>query len=168
MRDRAVVEVLIATGMRISELVGLDLNDIDICAGKCIIYGKGRKERPAFFTPRALVHLEEYLAERRQITDCEPALFLNFRRKGGIYTRLSDDSIRHMLNAIVASDRRLAGLNLHPHMFRAYLATYMSRHGASIKDIQRILGHSNINTTSECYIIDDDDSMKQVHELFAA
>ena len=167
-RDRAVVEVLIATGMRISELVGLDLNDIDICAGKCIIYGKGRKERPAFFTPRALVHLEEYLAERRQITDCEPALFLNFRRKGGIYTRLSDDSIRHMLNAIVASDRRLAGLNLHPHMFRAYLATYMSRHGASIKDIQRILGHSNINTTSECYIIDDDDSMKQVHELFAA
>lgn len=167
-RDRAVVEVLIATGMRVSELVGLDLNDIDIRAGKCIIYGKGRKERPAFFTPRALVHLEEYLAERRQITDCEPALFLNFRRKGGIYTRLSDDSIRHMLNAIVESDRRLSGLNLHPHMFRAYLATYMSRHGASIKDIQRILGHSNINTTSECYIIDDDESMKQVHELFAA
>ena len=72
-----------------------------------------------------------------------------------------------MLNAIVESDKRLTGLNLHPHMFRAYLATYMSRHGASIKDIQRILGHSNINTTSECYIIDDE-SMKQVHELFAA
>lgn len=167
-RDRAIVELLIATGMRISELVGLNIDSIDVVGKKCTIYGKGRKERPAFFTARAVVHLKEYLEERRQMEDCEPALFVNFRRVGGVHTRLSDDSIRHMLKALVAADARLAGLNLHPHMFRAYLATYMARHGASIKDIQRILGHSNPSVTMECYLIEIVEETQAAHSLYAA
>lgn len=167
-RDRAIVELLIATGMRISELVGLDLDDLDIHSGKCIIYGKGRKERPAFFTPRAIVHLKEYLEERLRVPDSGEALFVNFRKTGGAYTRLSDDSIRHMLKELAKSDDRLAGLNLHPHMFRTYLATYMARHGASLKDIQRILGHSNPNTTMECYLVEIIEETQAAHSLYAA
>ena len=167
-RDRAIVELLIATGMRISELVGLDLDDLDIHSGKCIIYGKGRKERPAFFTPRAIVHLKEYLEERLRVPDSGEALFVNFRKTGGAYTRLSDDSIRHMLKELAKSDDRLAGLNLHPHMFRTYLATYMARHGASLKDIQRILGHSNLNTTMECYLVEIIEETQAAHSLYAA
>lgn len=168
LRDRAIVELLIATGMRISELVGLNLINIDIKEKKCIIYGKGRKERPAFFTARAIVHLKEYLEERRQMTDCEPALFLNTRKVDGIYTRMSDCSIRKMLKDLVASDERLEGLNLHPHMLRRYLATYMARHGASIDEIKRVLGHSNINTTLECYIVEDIRETQAAHQKFAA
>ena len=58
-----------------------------------------------------------------------------------------------MLKAIVAGDPRLEGVNLHPHKFRAYLATYMARHGAAIEDIKEVLGHSNIQTTDECYTL---------------
>ncbi len=168
LRDRAIVEVLIATGMRIGELVRMDLCDVDMQSKKCIIYGKGRKERPAFFTPKALVHLKEYLSIREQVAECDSGLFLNFRRTGKTYTRVSDDSVRNMLKRIVKSDGRLEGVRLHPHMFRAYLATYMSRHGAGIDEIKRILGHSNINTTLECYIVEDVRETQAAHGRFAA
>lgn len=168
-RDRAIVEMLIATGMRVSELVGLDLADIDVNKKRCIVYGKGRKERAAFFTPRALVHLREYIDFRRKLGDDCPALFINLRRSaGGAYGRMLTDSVRGMLNAIVGNDPRLNGLNLHPHMFRAYLATYMARHGASINDIKNVLGHSNINTTAECYLIENVDETQEVHKKCAA
>lgn len=168
LRDRAIVEVLIATGMRIGELVRMDLCDVDIQSKRCIIYGKGRKERPAFFTPKAFVHLKEYLDIREQMKECDSGLFLNFRRKEGIYTRVSDDSVRNMLKRLVKSDKRLEGVQLHPHMFRSYLATYMSRHGAGIDEIKRILGHSNINTTLECYIVEDVRETQAAHGRFAA
>lgn len=168
LRDRAIVEVLIATGMRIGELVRMDVTDVDIQSKKCIIYGKGRKERPAFFTPKSMVHLKEYLKIRGQISECDTGLFLNSRRTKGIYTRISGDVVRNMLKRVVASDCRLSGVQLHPHMFRSYLATYMSRHGAGIDEIKRILGHSNINTTLECYIVEDIRETQAAHEKFAA
>lgn len=168
LRDRAIVEVLVATGMRIGELVHMNLDDVDIKNGKCIIYGKGRKERPAFFTPRALVHLKEYLKVREKMTDCDSGLFLNFRKAKGIYSRIGIAGVQYMLRKLASSDSRLKGLKLHPHMFRSYLATYMLRHGAAIDEIKRILGHSNINTTLECYIVEDIRETQEAHRKFAA
>lgn len=172
-RDRAIVEVLIATGMRISELVGLNVSDVDVHNGKCKIYGKGRKERAAFFTPKAVVHLKEYLEMRMLIKNVpDDALFLNHsqRRINGVlmYTRTGDCTIRNMLKDIVFNDSRLTGLNLHPHMFRSYLATYMARHGAQLKDIKNVLGHANVNTTLECYIVEDVVSIQEAHGKYAA
>lgn len=167
-RDRAIVEILVATGMRISELIGLNIDDIDINRKRCIIYGKGRKERPAFFTPRAIVHLEEYLSWRRKLPDTSPALIINLRKTNSKYERMGSCSIRKMLKTIVANDPRLDGVNLHPHMFRAYLATYMARHGATVQDIARVLGHSNINTAYECYMIEDVDDTQIIHGKCAA
>ena len=167
-RDRAIVEILVATGMRISELVGLDVGDIDITRKRCIIYGKGRKERPAFFTPRAIVHLEAYLEWRQAFPDTSEALFINFRKTGGMYSRICACTVRKMLKDIVLNDPRLVGVNLHPHMFRSYLATYMARHGATVQDIARVLGHSNINTAYECYMIEDVDDTQIIHGKCAA
>lgn len=167
-RDRAIVEILVATGMRVSELVGLNVDDIDINRRQCIIYGKGRKERPAFFTPRAIVHIQEYLNWRKSHPNSSGALIVNVRSTDGEYKRMGACGIRYMLKQIVKEDERLRNLNLHPHMFRAYLATYMARHGASPKDIARVLGHSNINTTYECYIIDDPAETQTIHGRCAA
>lgn len=172
LRDRAIVEVLIATGMRISELTRLNLTDIDVVGKQCVIYGKGRKERYAFFTDRSLVHLKAYIKNRKRMTDCENALFLNDRKSniGGValYRRMINDSVRHMLNGIQRSDPRLEGVRVHPHAFRAYLATYMARHGASLKDIKNILGHANVNTTLECYIVEDLASIQTAHQRYVA
>lgn len=167
-RDKAIVEIFTATGMRVSELVRMNKDDLDFRNNRCIVYGKGRKERPAFFTGRAIVHLQEYLEWRMSLGDDNPALFVNLRKTKGKYTRMLTDSVRNMLKAIVASDPRLAKLNLHPHMFRAYLATYMSRHGAPLKDIKAVLGHANINTTLECYVIEGVEDIQAAHEKYAA
>lgn len=168
LRDRAIVEIFAATGMRVSELIGLNVDDIDVTKKRCIIYGKGRKERPAFFTPRAIVHLKAYLEWRRQLPDACDALIINLRKTNGVYGRMGACSIRKMLDAIVENDPRLEGINLHPHRFRAYLATYMSRHGATVQEIARVLGHSNINTTYECYLLESIDDTQAVHQKCVA
>ena len=108
-RDLAIVDMLAGTGMRISELVGLNRNDIDFRNGRCVVYGKGRKERPAYLTGKAIVHLENYLKSRE---DKEEALFINFRKsrvqkgKRGqqLHGRLGADSIRNMLKKICQND----------------------------------------------------------------
>ena len=170
-RDLAIVDLLAGTGMRIGELVQLNRSDIDFRGGKCIVYGKGRKERPAYLTGRAIVHLENYISSR---TDREEALFINTRksRSGKVeflhYGRTSADSIRNMLKAVCAADERLRNVNLHPHMFRAYLATSMSKRGARAEDIQLVLGHASVETTLQCYIMKDEKCVADAHGRYAA
>lgn len=170
-RDLALVDVLAGTGMRISELCSLNRADVDIQNGKCIIYGKGRKERPAFFTPKAIVHLENYLASRK---DDHPALFVSkWRKRDAVtgeleYKRITTSSVTTMLKQIPKRDPRIKHVNLHPHCFRYYLATTMYRHGAPAEDIQLILGHANVRTTLEHYILRNTDDAYKAHSRYAA
>lgn len=170
-RDLALVDVLAGTGMRISELCALNRADVDIHNGRCVIYGKGRKERPAFFTPKAIVHLENYLASRK---DDHPALFVSKWRKrnpdtGALeYKRITTSSVTTMLKDIPERDPRIKHINLHPHCFRYYLATTMYRHGAPAEDIQLILGHANVRTTLDYYILRNTDDAYKAHSRYAA
>lgn len=169
-RDLALVDVMAGTGMRISELCALNRSDVDIRHGRCVIYGKGRKERPAFFTPKAIVHLENYLASRK---DNHPALFVNKHRvrnklTGEMeYKRITGKGVTSMLKEIPARDKRIEHVNLHPHCFRYYLATMMYRHGAPAEDIQLILGHCNVRTTLEHYILRNTDDAYKAHSRYA-
>jgi len=138
LRNAAIFELLYATGVRVGELVGLDLGDVDLKTGLCRVLGKGKKERIVPVGRKALQALREYLGSERR-GECK-ALFLN--RFG---SRLSDRSIRLLLNCHL----RAAGINkrLSPHGLRHTFATHLLDHGADLRAIQELLGHASLSTT---------------------
>ncbi len=142
LRDRAILELLYGGGLRISELVGLDVAGLDLVAGQAIVRGKGDKERAVLFGEPAVRALQAYLATARpDLADGpEPALFLN--RNGG---RLSARSVqyavrKHALAAGIPED-------VHPHLLRHSFATHLLDGGADIRIVQDLLGHTSANTT---------------------
>jgi integrase/recombinase XerC len=141
-RDLAIFELLYGCGLRISELVGLNLQDIDVSERWMRIRGKGRKEREVPYGERAAEALTRWLADRRPADSAENAVFLNFR--GG---RLTDRSarrvVRFYVNAVLRDD------GLHPHSFRHAFATHMLSSGADLRAIQELLGHSRLSTTQK-------------------
>jgi len=145
-RDRAILELLYASGLRVSEIVGLNLGDIDRNGQMLRVLGKGRKERVVPYGAKASTALETYwpvrgemLAQARGKADHE-AVFLN--HMGG---RLTDRSV-HML---VKKYARLANVNwdLHPHSLRHAFATHLLADGADLRAIQELLGHVSLSTT---------------------
>jgi len=143
-RDRAAMELLYAAGLRVGELVALDLGDVQLQQRVVRVRGKGRKERLVPFGRPAASAIEAYLPERahwrRGVTDEEDPLFVN--QRGG---RLSDRSIRRQLDSAV---RRTADLNhLHPHALRHAFATHLLEAGMDLRAIQELLGHSSLATT---------------------
>lgn len=143
-RDRAVAELLYAAGLRVSELVGLDLGDVSSSQRTLRVRGKGRKERIVPFGRQAAAALEAYLPVRArwrcQVGDEDEPLFVN--QRGG---RLSDRSVRRLLDAAV---RRTADLaHLHPHALRHAFATHLLEAGMDLRAIQELLGHSSLATT---------------------
>ena len=144
LRDRAILELLYATGMRVSELAAMSLTDIDAPAREIRVVGKGNKERIVFFTPVADRALAEYLSLVR-VRDARPgqaetAVFLNSR--GG---RLSVRSIQTIVDR-TASRTRL-GRHVSPHMLRHSFATHLLEEGADLRTIQELLGHADLSTT---------------------
>ena len=145
-RDRAILELLYASGLRVSELVGLDLGDIDRAGQMLRVLGKGRKERVVPFGANAQAALEAYWPVRDEILNrpgSEPeiqAVFLNHYAD-----RLGTRSIR----AIVKKYSRLADVNwdLHPHSLRHAFATHLLADGADLRAIQELLGHVSLSTT---------------------
>lgn len=143
-RDRALLELLYATGLRVSELVGLDLPDVDLASRQLRTLGKGKKERIVPFGEKAAAALREYLRERphpatRKNVD---AIFLNGRGE-----RLTDRSVRRILEKAL----RLAGVTRHasPHALRHSFATHLLAAGADLRSIQELLGHASLSTTQK-------------------
>ena len=135
-RDKAIIHFLSSTGCRISEMVELNRDTVDLDRLECVVHGKGDKERVVFLDAVAAMYIREYLATR---SDDNPALFINRRKQ-----RMQPGGIRDMMV-------RLAGAvgvdHVHPHKFRRTLATELSRHGMPIQEVRILMGHTNIDTT---------------------
>ncbi len=140
-RDRALFEILYGCGLRISELSGLDLNDLDLTEGWMIVRGKGRKERQVPIGAPAMAALRRYL-EVRKAKSGEVAVFTNY-----LGTRLKDGGARWIVNfyaRMVAQDP-----SIHPHSFRHAYATHLLTDGADLRAIQELLGHAQLSTTQK-------------------
>ena len=158
LRDKAVMEVLYSTGMRVSELVGLSINDIDFIGGVAKVRGKGKKERLLPVGDTALRATKAYLDKRSgdENTRNRQALFLNKNN-----TRLSDGAVR----AIVDKHMHAASLreNVSPHTLRHSFATHMLDKGADLRSVQELLGHANLSTT-QIYTHVTTDRLKSVYD----
>jgi tyrosine recombinase XerC len=158
MRDRAMLELLYATGMRVSEIVALNLNDVDLDGQTVRVLGKGNKERMVIMGDPARDALEQYLrdARPRLATGPERALFLN--RDGG---RLSVRRVQLMLRRYATA----AGLGkrAYPHLLRHTFATHLLDGGADLRVVQELLGHANVNTT-QVYLHVTEERQRKVME----
>lgn len=140
-RDRALFELLYGCGVRISELVGLNLDDLDLSEGWMVVRGKGKKERQVPFSGEAASAIARYLPVRRAERD-ERALFLNY-----LGTRLTDRGARGIVkfySRLLTDDP-----SVHPHSFRHAYATHLLTAGADLRAIQELLGHARLSTTQK-------------------
>jgi len=142
LRDRAILELLYATGMRVSELVGLNVNDVDLLGGVARVWGKGGKERLAPFGTEATRALHNYLMRRETLhpREGERGLFLN---KSG--AQISARSIRKLLNKHIK--KASLSQKISPHTLRHSFATHPLDAGADLRSVQELLGHTSLSTT---------------------
>ena len=140
-RDLALLEVLYGCGVRVSELVGLNLGDLDLAERWILVRGKGRKERQVPLTGKAAAAVERYLPERNG-QPAETALFLN--QRGGRLTSRAVHGIVKMYSAALIGDD-----SVHPHSFRHAYATHLLADGADLRAIQELLGHAKLSTTQK-------------------
>lgn len=155
-RDLAVVDLLASTGMRIGELVRLDIADVNLQGRECIVTGKGNKQRPVYFDARTKLRLMEYLGSR---SDDSAALFVSLDSAakrvtvGGMELRLRNLG-------------KKAGISrVHPHKFRRTLATHAIDKGMPIEQVQKLLGHAKIDTTMH-YAMVDQNNVKTSHRKY--
>ncbi len=165
MRDRAILELLFSSGLRVSELTSLNRDHINLKRLEFMVRGKGQKDRPIFISPEAGKWVEKYLEARK---DNSAPLFIRVGGKkqmdsSGNHLRLSDRSVQRM----VVRYARLAGITKHvsPHTLRHSFATDLLMNGADLRSVQAMLGHSNIATT-QIYTHVTDPHLKKVHNQF--
>ncbi len=165
LRDRAIVELLFSSGLRVSELVNLNRDHVNTKRREFMVRGKGQKDRPIFISQSAADWVNKYLVQRQ---DNLPPLFLSYSRNQttnttGDYRRLTPRSIQRL----VTHYARLAGITKHvsPHTMRHSFATDLLMNGADLRSVQSMLGHSNISTT-QVYTHVTDEHLREVYEKF--
>lgn len=157
-RDLSLIELLISTGMRVGELVNLNINSLNFEDRSCIVLGKGNKEREVYFDAKTKLHLKEYIAKRN---DSNEALFVSMREP---HQRLSISGIELII--------RTLGMNsninkVHPHKFRRTLATMAIDKGMPVEQVQKLLGHVKIETTMH-YALVNQSNVKISHRRYIA
>lgn len=165
-RDRAILELLFSSGLRVSELVGLDKDHINLKRREFMVRGKGQKDRPIFISPEAADWLINYLDKR---DDNLKPLFIRTGNTGkttdtsGDYYRLTARSVQRLVSRYAL----LAGITkkVSPHTLRHSFATDLLMNGADLRSVQALLGHSNIATT-QIYTHVTDPHLKEVHQKF--
>lgn len=155
-RDLAIIDMLVSTGMRIGEMVKLNKNDINFEERECVVFGKGNKERMVYFDAKTKLHLKKYIESR---SDNNPALFVSLKAP---HNRLSIIGIEVRLRKL---GQRLGINKVHPHKFRRTLATVAIDKGMPIEQLQRLLGHQRIDTTLQ-YAMVKQSNVKIAHKKF--
>lgn len=165
LRDRALLELLFSSGLRVSELVGLDREHINLKRREFMVRGKGQKDRPIFISEEAADWLQKYLDRR---ADNVRPLFIRYGGRktvdrSGNFHRLTARSVQRL----VAHYALMAGITKHvsPHTLRHSFATNLLMNGADLRSVQAMLGHSNISTT-QIYTHVTDPHLKEVHQKF--
>lgn len=165
LRDRAIIELLFSSGLRVSELVNLNRDHINTKRREFMVRGKGQKDRPVFISDKANNCVVDYLSIR---TDNLPPLFINYSRNNqadssGDYRRLTPRSIQRIINRYT----RLAGITkkVSPHTMRHSFATDLLMNGADIRSVQIMLGHSDISTT-QIYTHVTDEHLREIHQKY--
>lgn len=156
LRDLAIIDLLASTGMRVGELVQLNRLDIDFENRECIVFGKGKKERPVYFDARTKIHLKNYLNSR---VDTHPALFVTLFKNT---KRLGIAGVEIRLRKL---GQKLGISKVHPHKFRRTLATKAIDKGMPIEQVQKLLGHAKIDTTL-AYAMVNQSNVKHSHQKF--
>ena len=157
-RDLAIIDFLYSTGIRVGELVNLNIEDVNFEARECIVFGKGDKERKVYFDAKAKIHLQDYLNSR---IDNNPALFVTLDAP---FDRLKISGVEIRMRML---GRKLNMGKIHPHKFRRTMATRAIDKGMPIEQVQKILGHSQIDTTMQ-YAIVNQTNVKTSHQKFIA
>jgi site-specific recombinase XerD len=165
LRDRAIIELLFSGGLRVSELVNVDISHINLDRREFMVRGKGQKDRPVFISHRAAEWLDRYLKTR---SDSGKPLFIHYSgtkddSEGGMYTRITVRSVQRLVKRYAL----LAGItkDVTPHTMRHSYATDLLINGADIRSVQGLLGHANISTT-QIYTHVTDPQLKAVHDKF--
>lgn len=166
LRDRAILELLFSSGLRVSELVNLNRDDINLKRKEFMVRGKGQKDRPIFISDSASWWVQQYLDKRQ---DNSNPLFIRYSGTknnvslSGNFSRLTARSVQRL----VARHALMAGITKHvsPHTMRHSFATDLLMNGADLRSVQAMLGHSNISTT-QIYTHVTDPHLKAIHQKF--
>ena len=157
-RDLAIVDLLYSTGIRVGELVRLNIDDISFEERECVVFGKGDNERRVYFDAKAKLHLQDYLKER---DDDNPALFVTLDAP---HQRLKISGVEIRIRSL---GRSINAEKIHPHKFRRTMATRAIDKGMPIEQVQKILGHSQIDTTMQ-YAMVNQSNVKNAHRKYIA
>ena len=155
-RDLAIIDLLISTGIRVGELVNLNRSDINFNSRECVVLGNGDKERRVYFDAKTKIHLQQYLAERND-TNC--ALFVGLHSP---WNRLSIAGVERFLTKLGDASHVH---HVHPHKFRRTMATMAIEKGMPIEQLQKLLGHTQIDTTLH-YAIVNEKNVKLSHQKY--